>query len=126
MSHPLVQRYRLVMRVVVLQAGIALLAGIAFLVLKGSGAGLAALIGGLIVASGTALFGWRMFAPGIAGGATLTRAMFAAAAMKWVWFIAALYVALARCRLDAAPLLVGLVAAQFGHWAALVRVKITS
>ncbi len=123
MSNPLVQRYRLVLRVVVLQTGIALLAALAFLVLKGTGAGLAALVGGLVVASGTALFGWRMFAPGIAGGATLTRAMFAAVALKWVWFIGALYLALARWRLDAAPLLVGLVAAQLGHWAALVRVK---
>jgi F0F1-type ATP synthase assembly protein I len=123
MSNPLVHRYRLVMRVVVLQTGIALLAAIAFLVLKGTGAAVAALVGGLVVASGTALFGWRMFAPGIAGGATLTRAMFAAVALKWVWFIGALYLALARWRLDAAPLLVGLVAAQLGHWAALVRVK---
>ena len=123
MSNLLVQRYRLVLRVVVLQTGIALLAALAFLVLKGTGAGLAALVGGLVVASGTALFGWRMFAPGIAGGATLTRAMFAAVALKWVWFIGALYLALARWRLDAAPLLVGLVAAQLGHWAALVRVK---
>jgi F0F1-type ATP synthase assembly protein I len=123
MSNPLAQRYRLVLRVVVLQTGIALLVAAAFVARSGAGAGLAALVGGLIVVAGSALFGWRLFAPGIAGGATLTRAMFAAAALKWVWFIGALYLALARWRLDAAPLLVGLIVAQLGHWAALVRLK---
>ena len=118
-----VQGNRLVVRVVLLQAGCALLVASAFLVLRGETAGLAALVGGLIVALGTALFGWRMFAPGIAGTATLTRAMFAAVALKWAWLLIALYVALARWKLDAAPLLVGVVIAQLGHWAALIRLK---
>ena len=123
MSDLLVQRYRLVVRVVVLQAGIALLAAAAFMAARGAAAGRAALVGGLIVAAGSALSGWRMFAPGIAGTATLTRAMYAGAVLKWMWFLLALYVALARLRLEAVPLLVGVVAAQFGHWAALIRLK---
>ena len=117
------QGYRLVVRVVLLQAGSALLVASAFLMLKGQTAGLAAVVGGLIVALGSAVFGWRMFSPGIAGSATLTRAMFAAVALKWAWLLIALYVALARWKLDAAPLLVGVVVAQLGHWAALVRLK---
>jgi len=117
------QGYRLVVRVVLLQAGCALLVASAFLMLKGETAGLAAVVGGLIVALGSAVFGWRMFSPGIAGAATLTRAMFAAVALKWAWLLIALYVALARWKLDAAPLLVGVVVAQLGHWAALVRLK---
>jgi F0F1-type ATP synthase assembly protein I len=117
------QGYRLVVRVVLLQAGCALLVASAFLMLKGETAGLAAVVGGLIVALGSAVFGWRMFSPGIAGSATLTRAMFAAVALKWAWLLIALYVALARWKLDAAPLLVGVVVAQLGHWAALVRLK---
>ena len=123
MNNPLVPGYRLVGRVVLLQAGCALLVGSAFLVLKGQTAGLAALVGGLIVALGSALFGWRLFAPGVAGSATVTRAMFAAVALKWGWLLIALYVALARWKLEAGPLLVGVIVAQLGHWAALMRRK---
>jgi F0F1-type ATP synthase assembly protein I len=123
MNNTPVQGNRLVVRVVLLQAGCALLVASAFLMLRGESAGLAAVVGGLIVALGSAVFGWRMFAPGIAGSATLTRAMFAAVALKWAWLLIALYVALARWKLDAAPLLIGVVAAQLGHWAALIRLK---
>jgi F0F1-type ATP synthase assembly protein I len=123
MSNSLVQGNRLVVRVVLLQAGCALLVASAFLMFRGETAGLAAVVGGLIVALGSAVFGWRMFAPGVAGSATLTRAMFAAVALKWAWLLIALYVALARWKLDAAPLLVGVIAAQLGHWAALIRLK---
>jgi hypothetical protein len=77
----------------------------------------------LIVAAGSAVFGWRLFKPGIAAGATLTTAMYAAVMLKWVWFAIALYLALARLKLDAAPLLIGVVAAQLGYWVGLVRLK---
>jgi hypothetical protein len=40
-----------------------------------------------------------------------------------LWFALALYVALARLRLDAAPLLIGMLAAQFGYWAGVIRLK---
>ena len=123
MSDVLVRSYRLVVRVVLLQAGSAALIASVFLVFKGAHQALAALVGGLIVAAGSAVFGWRVFKPGIAGGATLTMAMYAGVALKWVWFAAALYVALARLKLDAAPLLTGVVVAQLGYWAGLVRLK---
>jgi F0F1-type ATP synthase assembly protein I len=115
------QAYRLVGRVVLLQAGCALLVASAFLVWKGKTASLAAVVGGLIVALGSALFGWRLFAPGVAASATLARAMFAGVALKWAWLIVALYLALARWKLEAGPLLVGVIVAQLGHWAALMR-----
>jgi len=114
---------RMVVRVVLLQAGCAALVASAFLVFKGSSAGLAALVGGLIVAAGSAVFGWRMFKPGIAGGAVLTAAMYGGVALKWLWFAIALYLAIARLKLDAAPLLIGVVVAQLGYWAGLVRLK---
>jgi F0F1-type ATP synthase assembly protein I len=114
---------RLVVRVVLLQAGCALIAASVFLVFKGAHQGLAALVGGLIVAAGSALLGWRMFKPGVAGAATLTSAMFAGAALKWLWFVLALYVALARLKLEVAPLLIGMVVAQFGYWVGLMRPK---
>ena len=43
--------------------------------------------------------------------------MYAGVALKWVWFVLALYVAFARLKLEAAPLLIGVVAAQLGYWA---------
>ena len=123
MSDALVRSYRLVVRVVLLQAGCAALVASVFLVFKGTSAAIAALTGGLIVAAGSAVFGWRMFKPGIAGGATLTTAMYAGVALKWLWFALALYLALSRLELDAAPLLIGVVVAQLGYWAGLVRLK---
>ncbi|HZE44718.1 MAG TPA: ATP synthase subunit I [Steroidobacteraceae bacterium] len=114
---------RMVVRVVLLQAGCAALVASVFLVFKGSSAGLAALVGGLIVAAGSAVFGWRMFKPGITGGATLTTAMYAGVLLKWLWFAIALYLAIALLKLDAAPLLIGVVVAQFGYWVGLIRLK---
>jgi len=64
-----------------------------------------------------------MVKPGIAGGATLTAAMYGGVALKWLWFAIALYLAIARLKLDAAPLLIGVVVAQLGYWAGLVRLK---
>ncbi len=123
MNHVLARAYRLVARVVVLQLGCALLVACVFYLFKGASAGLAALAGGGIVALGSALFGWTMFRPGVAGALTLTKAMFAAVALKWVWFVLALYLALATLKLPAAPLLVGLAAAQLGYWVGVIRPK---
>jgi F0F1-type ATP synthase assembly protein I len=121
MSDVLVRGKRMVIRVVLLQTGCALLVASVFFAARGAAACLAALVGGLIVALGSALFGWRMFLPGVAGGARLSTAMYAGVALKWLWYMLALYMALARLRLAAMPLLIGLVAAQLGYWAALIR-----
>jgi len=121
MSDPRARGSRLVVRVVLLQAGCALLAASAMFAWKGAASGLAALTGGLIVAVGSGIFGWRAFAPGIAGAAIIGRAMLTGWALKWVWLIVALYVALARFRLDPPALVVGLVAAQVGYWIGMMR-----
>jgi F0F1-type ATP synthase assembly protein I len=123
MSNVLVRGKRLVVRVVLLQIGCAVLVASLFLVFKGQSAGLAALVGGMIVAIGSAVFGWRMFKPGIADSATLSTAMYVGVALKWVWFGAALYVAFACLKLDPVPLLIGLAAAQLGYWVGLMRPK---
>ena len=123
MSDVLVRGKRLVMRVVLLQTGCAALVASVFLMFKGAHQALAALVGGLIVAAGSAVLGWRVFKPGIAGGATLTTAMYAGVALKWLWFALALYLAIARLKLDAAPLLIGIVVTQLGYWVGLVRLK---
>jgi F0F1-type ATP synthase assembly protein I len=123
MSNVLVRGKRLVVRVVLLQTACAVLVASLFFVFKGQSAGLAAFVGGAIVASGSAVFGWRMFKPGIAGGAMLSTAMYAGVALKWLWFAIALYLAVARLKLDAAPLLIGIVVTQLGYWVGLVRPK---
>ena len=123
MNEVLSRGKRTVVRVVLLQSGCAALVASAFLVFKGTHQALAALVGGLIVAAGSAVLGWRVFKPGIAGGATLTTAMYAGVALKWLWFGAALYVAFARLKLEPAPLLIGLAATQLGYWVGLMRPK---
>ena len=123
MSDVLVRGKRLVVRVVLLQAGCGLVVACVYLGFSGATAGLAALVGGLIVAAGSAVLGWRAFKPGIAGAATLGTAMYIGVALKWLWFMLALYVAFARLQLEAAPLLVGMVAAQLGYLVGLIRLK---
>ena len=123
MTDVLVRGKRLVVRVILLQAGCALSVASVYLVSKGASAGLAALAGGLIVAAGSAVLGWRAFKPGIADAATLGTAMYAGVALKWLWFVLALYAAIARLKLEVAPLLVGMAVAQLGYWAGLIRPK---
>jgi ATP synthase protein I len=113
----------MVVRVVLLQLGCTLLVASLFFVFRGASSGVAALAGGLIVAVGTAVFGWRAFAPGIAGGPVLSRAMFSGKALQWLWYAVALYVAFGRLKLEALPLLIGLATAQLGYWAGLVRLR---
>ncbi len=114
---------RPVLSVVVLQGTCATITGLAFLILGGIAAALAGFTGGLIVAIGSALFGWRMYAPGIAAADKLFRAMVAAESLKWLWYVLALWAALARLKLMPGPLLVGVVVGQFGHWLSLVTTK---
>jgi F0F1-type ATP synthase assembly protein I len=111
---------RLVMRVVLLQAGSACVVASACLPLGGRAAAMAGLAGGLIASVGSALLGWRMFLPGVAAAPVLRRALFAGEALKWTWTVFALWAALGPARLAPLPLLAGLIVAQFGYWFALV------
>ena len=117
------QSKRLVLRVVLLQVGCAAVVGLLFWIMKGTAAGWSGFAGGMIAAIGSALFGWRMFAPGIAPAAILHRAMFAAAGLKWFWYLLALWAAFARLGLPPLPLVTGVAVAQFGYWAGLVGMK---
>jgi hypothetical protein len=40
-----------------------------------------------------------------------------------MWFAFALYLALARLKLEVAPLLIGMAVSQLGYWAGLLRAK---
>ncbi len=117
------QGKRLVMRVVLLQTACAALGAVAFWIVDGAAAARAGLTGGLIVAIGSALFGWRMFAPGIAPAATLQRALFAAESLKWFWYVLSVGAALAHWKLAPLPLLMGLIVAQFGYWFGMIGTK---
>jgi F0F1-type ATP synthase assembly protein I len=111
---------QLVIRVVLLQIACAAIAAGMFWVAKGAAEAQAALTGGLIAAIGSAVFGWRMFLPGIAPAAALHRAMFAAESLKWLWYVLAMWLALTRLKSMPLPLMAGLIFAQFGYWAGLM------
>lgn len=114
---------RLVMRVVILQVGCAAAVALLFLLLQGAWAAWSGLTGGLIVAIGTGLFGWRMFVPGVAPATVLRRAMFAAESLKWFWTVLAVWAAFARLKSSPLPLLTGLAFGQFGYWFGLIGMK---
>ncbi|MDP9084544.1 MAG: ATP synthase subunit I [Pseudomonadota bacterium] len=114
---------RLVMRVVFLQMGCALIVGLIFWITRSAATGWSGFAGGMIAAVGSGLFGWRMFAPGIAPATVLRRALFAAGSLKWSWYVLAVWAAFARFQLMPLPLLTGLVIAQFGYWVGLIGMK---
>ena len=111
---------RLVLRFAGLQLGAALVAALVALPISGVAAARSALAGGLVVAMGNVVFGWTLFAPGVAPIKVIARAIYAGEVLKWVWVVVALYAALALAHLPALPLLAGMLAAQFGFWLGLV------
>lgn len=84
---------------------------------------MAAMAGGLIVAIGSLVLGWRMFAPGVASAEVLRRAMYSGEGLKWLWYVIAMVAAFARFKLAALPLMTGLVAAHGCYWIGLVGLK---
>lgn len=113
----------LALRYALLQAACAVPVAVVFGWLDGLPAARAALAGGVIAAVGTALFGWRMFASGIAPVAQSARALYAAEALKWIWLALALWLALAVATLAPLPLVLGLVAAQVGFWIGVAWIR---
>ena len=108
------------LRVVLLQAGCALIVGLGFGIARDAAMGWSGFAGGAIVAVGSGLFGWRLFAPGIAPATVLRRALFAGESLKWCWYVLAVWAAFARFKLTPLPLMTGLVIAQFGYWFGLI------
>jgi F0F1-type ATP synthase assembly protein I len=86
-----------------LAAGSAALLGL----IHGPESALSAMVGGLIVASGTAIFAWRLFVHGVAPIKTQLNSVYAAELLKWVWMVALLYAAIALWRLPALALILG-------------------
>ncbi len=118
MDNSLAAGRRLALQVVLAQAAVAVIAGLAFLV-QGVQAAVAALAGGLLVAAGTGLLALRVFAPALAGpGSMLARFAFGTL-LKWIVVIVGFYLILAYWRLPALPALIGLVAAVLVNLAVL-------
>jgi F0F1-type ATP synthase assembly protein I len=94
----------------------ALLAALGVGMFSGSAAFQAALAGGAVVAVGNVIFGWRLFAPGIAPAARIARAMWLGEGLKWLWVVLAVWLALTAADLLPLPFFLGLLAAQVGFW----------
>ena len=111
MFNSLTANRRLAFRTVAVQAAVAMLVALAFL-LQGAQAALAAAIGGGAVALGSLVLAWRsMMGPAYSAGLALSR-MVSGLILKWFVVLGALYLSLARLGLPPLPLLAGLLAAM--------------
>jgi F0F1-type ATP synthase assembly protein I len=89
-----------------------------FLAVSGANAARSAVAGGLIIALGTLVFAWRLFATNWPA-ASAARGLFEGEVLKRRWVVAAFALALTRGGMEPLPLLVGLFAGQCGFWVAM-------
>jgi F0F1-type ATP synthase assembly protein I len=75
----------------------------------------------MVVAAGNALFGWRLFAPGVVPAPHRLLAMLAGEVLKLAVIAAGLWLGLALWQLPPLPLILGLVAGLVAHWIAILR-----
>jgi F0F1-type ATP synthase assembly protein I len=101
---------RLAYRMVAVQAVVAMLVALAFLVAQGNKEALAAAIGGGAAALGSLVLAWRSLpsTPKSAGW-TISR-MVSGLVLKWVVVLGVLFVAMAKLAMPPLPLVVGLAA----------------
>ena len=118
MDNSLAAGRRLAVQVILAQAAVAVVAGLAFLV-RGIPEAAGALAGGLVVAIGSGLLALPVFAPALAGGGTMLARFALGTLLKWVVVIVGFYLILAYWKLPALPALVGLVAALLVNLAVL-------
>ncbi|MGH8125208.1 MAG: ATP synthase subunit I [Rhodanobacteraceae bacterium] len=118
MDNSLAAGRRLAIQVVLVQAAVAAVAGLAFLV-RNVPSAIGALAGGLVVAAGTAVLALRVFAPALAGPGTTVMRFAVGTLLKWVVMLGGFYLILAYWRLPALPAFVGLVGALLVNWVAL-------
>lgn len=109
---------RLALKFAAIQLASTGLAALVFSMTSGWNAARSAVAGGLIIALGTLVFAWRLFATDWPA-ASAARGFYAGEVLKWVWVIGAFALALTRGGMEPLPLLVGLLAAQCGFWVAM-------
>ena len=98
--------WRLALRVVASQA-IATLAAAAACSTNGPRAALAALVGGGAMTLGSLVAAWGAFGGGVAGAGAALGRLLLGTALKWVFVIVGLYLAMAVWKLPAVPALAG-------------------
>jgi F0F1-type ATP synthase assembly protein I len=99
-----------------LQFACAGLAAVVAGVTVGWNAARSALIGGIIIASGTAIFGWMLFSERAQGASAVTRALYVGELLKWAWVVGAFWLAFAYGDFEPLALIVGAIVAQMGFW----------
>ena len=109
---------RLALKFAAVQLATTSVVALVFLVVSGGNAARSAGAGGLIIALGTLVFAWRLFATNWPA-ASAARGFFAGEVLKWIWVVGAFALALTRGGMDPLPLLIGLVASQCGFWVAM-------
>ncbi len=112
------QGRRLALRFALVQFGVVLVVALLWMLLAGGNAARSALAGGVIAATGTLVFAWRLFAAGWPA-AESARGLYLGAILKWIWVVAALWLAMTRGGFEPLPLLVGFMLAQGGFWVAV-------
>ena len=116
MNDPVSRGKRLVSRYAALQFAAAAVVAVGAGMLSGGPAARAALAGGAVVATGNLIFGWRLFAPGIAAAPRIARALWAGEGLKWLGVVLAVWLALGVAEMMPLPFLLGMLAAQVGFW----------
>ncbi len=85
--------------------------------------GLSTLAGGAIIAIGNGLFAVRLFGRGVAPARNVLHSAYAAEVLKWFWLCLALTLAIAVLKLPFVGLIIGILAAQFSFWIALIAIR---
>ena len=98
-----------------MEAALTLLAALGF-AFVGLDSALAVIGGGTLVVIGTLLFGWRMFAAGIASPNAALGSMFVGKAMQWITLALGLFLVIGVWHWPVLPVVSGVVAAQLGFW----------
>jgi len=114
---------RLALRFAAVQLGGALLAAIIVAVIADGSSAMATLAGGAVVAVGNLVFGWRLFAPGVAPAERIAKAMWIGEGLKWLWVVVAVWLALDVSDLAPLPFLLGMLAGQVGFWVGVAVIK---
>lgn len=109
---------RLALKFCAMQLASTSVVALVFLAASGGNAARSAIVGGLIIASGTLVFAWRLFATSWPA-ASAARGFYAGELLKWVWVLGAFALALTRGGMEPLPLLLGMLAGQCGFWVAM-------
>ena len=122
MRNSIAHGWRVAVRTTLLQIGATLLVALIASMFN-LRIGLATLAGGAIIAIGNMIFAVRLFGRGVAPARNALRSAYTAEVLKWFWLCLALYIAIAVVKLPFSGLIIGILAAQFSFWIALIAIR---